>query len=109
VTNTSKYCLKTQEHDTDGELETKLYKGDVLQTVTGGAPVVFQDIEILKQVSPTRSTSISPSRKRTSTGIRSPRKNENGRREDDDAETSLTMRCTMGIGHNNPIKRSRNN
>lgn len=48
----SKYCLVAQEQDTDGELETKLYKGDILPTSGGGAQVVFNDLEHLKQVSP---------------------------------------------------------
>lgn len=48
----SRYCLVAQEHDTDGELETKLYKGDILPTSGGGAQVVFNDMECLKQMSP---------------------------------------------------------
>ncbi|XP_072948549.1 kinesin-like protein KIF23 [Epargyreus clarus] len=53
-TKTSKYCLISQEQDTDGELETKLYKGDVVPTCGGGAQVIFNDVEMLKQFSPTR-------------------------------------------------------
>nr|XP_034192116.1 kinesin-like protein KIF23 isoform X1 [Osmia lignaria] len=60
----SKYCLVAQEQDTDGELETKLYKGDILPTSGGGAQVVFNDLEYLKQVSPVarrkRSSYLSP-------------------------------------------------
>ncbi|KOC68665.1 Kinesin-like protein KIF23, partial [Habropoda laboriosa] len=53
ITNrASRYCLVAQEQDTDGELETKLYKGDILPTSGGGAQVVFNDMEYLKQVSP---------------------------------------------------------
>ena len=48
----SRYCLVAQEHDTDGELETKLFKGDILPTSGGGAQVVFNDMECLKQLSP---------------------------------------------------------
>lgn len=48
----SRYCLVAQEHDTDGELETKLYKADILPTSGGGAQVVFNDMECLKQSSP---------------------------------------------------------
>ncbi|XP_067207373.1 kinesin-like protein KIF23 isoform X3 [Linepithema humile] len=48
----AKYCLFAQEQDTDGELETKLYKADVLPTCGGGAQIVFNDIEYLKQISP---------------------------------------------------------
>ncbi|XP_039751959.1 kinesin-like protein KIF23 [Pararge aegeria] len=50
----SKYCLISQEQDTDGELETKLYKGDIVPTCGGGAQVIFNDVEMLKQFSPTR-------------------------------------------------------
>ncbi|CAL1682504.1 unnamed protein product [Lasius platythorax] len=49
----AKYCLYAQEQDTDGELETKLYKADILPTCGGGAQIVFNDIECLKQISPT--------------------------------------------------------
>lgn len=48
----SRYCLVAQEHDTDGELETKLFKGDIIPTSGGGAQVVFNDMECLKQLSP---------------------------------------------------------
>lgn len=48
----SRYCLIAQEHDTDGELETKLFKGDIIPTSGGGAQVVFNDMECLKQLSP---------------------------------------------------------
>ncbi|CAG9794529.1 unnamed protein product [Diatraea saccharalis] len=51
---TSKYCLISQEQDTDGELETKLYKGDIVPTCGGGAQVIFNDVEMLKQFSPNR-------------------------------------------------------
>ncbi|XP_065202712.1 kinesin-like protein KIF23 [Planococcus citri] len=52
---TSKYCLMTQNQDETGDLETQLYKGDVVPTVGGGAQVIFNDVEILKQVSPLNS------------------------------------------------------
>ncbi|XP_070152141.1 kinesin-like protein KIF23 [Polyergus mexicanus] len=48
----SRYCLIAQEHDTDGELETKLFKGDIVPTSGGGAQVIFNDMECLKQLSP---------------------------------------------------------
>ncbi|XP_012534885.1 kinesin-like protein KIF23 [Monomorium pharaonis] len=48
----SRYCLIAQELDMDGELETKLFKGDILPTSGGGAQVVFNDMECLKQTSP---------------------------------------------------------
>ncbi|CAB3237577.1 unnamed protein product [Arctia plantaginis] len=68
ITNpkTSKYCLISQEQDTDGELETKLYKGDVVPTCGGGAQVIFNDVEMLKQFSPNRESSHSHSHRHSS-------------------------------------------
>ncbi|KAG7210213.1 hypothetical protein KM043_011765 [Ampulex compressa] len=64
----SRYCLVSQEQDTSGELETKLYKADILPTAGGGAQVVFNDIECLKQVSPVanrkRASHVSPQDKK---------------------------------------------
>ncbi|XP_035918738.1 kinesin-like protein KIF23 [Anopheles stephensi] len=59
---TNKYCLIRQDADTEGELETKLYKGDIIPTSGGGAQVVFNDVECLKQYSPTKTP---PNRKRS--------------------------------------------
>ncbi|KAL5019545.1 hypothetical protein ScPMuIL_002437 [Solemya velum] len=50
----SKYCLTTQETTSNGGIKTKLYKGDVLPTAGGGAAVVFNDLETLRQTSPPR-------------------------------------------------------
>lgn len=35
----TKYALTTQEQDSAGEIETKIYKGDILSTKCGGAQV----------------------------------------------------------------------
>jgi len=133
TSKTSKYCLRTDVQDSEGEVETQLYKvhllfffyqgfivfgwllyifevvvcrltiafhyylynfqGDVLQTVTGGAQVIFNDVEILKQVSPTRM--LSPTRKRGS------HNDELLDREE------LKAKCKVGIGHQSPGKRFR--
>jgi kinesin family protein 23 len=50
---TSKYLLTTQNQDEEGQLETRLYKADVLPTAGGGRQVVFNDVEVLTQTSPT--------------------------------------------------------
>jgi len=50
----SKYMLTTATQGYEGEVETRLYKGDVIPTVGGGKQVVFNDVEILTQESPTR-------------------------------------------------------
>lgn len=62
ITNakSARYCLVSQGADTDGEVETRLYKGDIIPTCGGGAQVVFNDVECLKQRSPVNS----PRRKR---------------------------------------------
>uniref|UniRef100_A0A8C6LJA4 Kinesin-like protein n=1 Tax=Nothobranchius furzeri TaxID=105023 RepID=A0A8C6LJA4_NOTFU len=48
-----KYVLRHQELASDGEIETKLIKGDVFKTRGGGQAVQFTDIETLKQECPT--------------------------------------------------------
>ncbi|VVC96494.1 kinesin-like protein KIF23 [Leptidea sinapis] len=53
-TKRSKYCLLSQQQDTDGEVETMAYKGDIVPTCGGGAQVIFKDVELLKQFSPTK-------------------------------------------------------
>ncbi|XP_033220506.1 kinesin-like protein KIF23 [Belonocnema kinseyi] len=56
ITNgASRYCLVAQQQDSEGALETKLYKGDIVPTSGGGAQVLFNDVERLKQMSPTNS------------------------------------------------------
>ncbi|KAF2879836.1 hypothetical protein ILUMI_26363 [Ignelater luminosus] len=54
VTNSkqNKYCLIAQEVQNGGKIETNLYKGDILPTCGGGAQVIFNEVEQLKQVSP---------------------------------------------------------
>lgn len=102
ITNarTSRYCLITQEADTEGELETKLYKGDVIPTTTGGAQVVFDDVECLKQMSPTAEMQLSPhTRKRKSDAAerKTPSKKP---------ATEVGSRCSTGIeGHFSKSKR----
>ena len=41
-----RYVLTHQEQDSAGEMETRLVKGDILPTSTGGSQVVFQDVEV---------------------------------------------------------------
>lgn len=60
----NKYILVSQDADTDGDVETKLFKGDIIPTCGGGAQVIFDDVECLKQKSPVPS----PNRKRPSNG-----------------------------------------
>ncbi|CAB1339005.1 unnamed protein product [Coregonus sp. 'balchen'] len=58
-----KYVLTHQELASDGDIQTKLIKGDVFKTRGGGQAVQFTDIETLRQECPTAS-----SRKRRSSG-----------------------------------------
>lgn len=91
ITNpkTSKYCLVSQTADTDGEVETRLYKGNVIPTTGGGAQVVFDDVECLKQLSPVTSPS---HRKRPSNTPTSPRPYGD--------EATTVSKCSVGIeGH----------
>ncbi|XP_044739085.1 kinesin-like protein KIF23 [Chrysoperla carnea] len=85
VKSVSKYCLISQEPDTDGEIETRVVKGDVIQTTGGGAQVIFNDVEVLRQDSPTR-----------------PRK-----RSIPPNSSELTARCSIGIEGHNTSKRSK--
>ncbi|XP_056334550.1 kinesin-like protein KIF23 isoform X2 [Danio aesculapii] len=56
-----KYVLTHQEVASDGEIQTKLIKGEVFKTRGGGQSVQFTDIETLKQETP-----VAASRKRRS-------------------------------------------
>lgn len=91
ITNarTSRYCLITQDADTEGELETKLYKGDVIPTTTGGAQVVFDGIECLKQLSPNSS----PTQRKRKSATTTPNKKK-------PTIDVVSSRCSQGIeGH----------
>jgi len=48
----SKYVLAEATAGSRGEVETRLYKGDVIETIGGGRQVVFNDVEVLTQESP---------------------------------------------------------
>ena len=66
-------------------------KGDVINTKCGGAQVIFDDVECLKQLSPTSS----PRRKRLSQHGETPSK-----------PTDVKARCSIGIeGHSTKKQR----
>ena len=50
----SNYMLQHQEVDTEGEVETRLYKGDIIPTIGGGSQVEFKDVETLICRSPSK-------------------------------------------------------
>lgn len=53
--NSSKYALTHHIANEDGDVETHIYKGDVIPTTFGGAQIMFNDIEMLQQTSPKKS------------------------------------------------------
>ncbi|KAH8368864.1 hypothetical protein KR200_010699 [Drosophila serrata] len=92
----NKYCLVSQEADTDGDVETKLYKGNVIPTCGGGAQVVFNDVECLKQKSPVHS----PTRKRPSNGTLSALGGGGAVPSTITSVQDVASRCNLGIeGH----------
>uniref|UniRef100_A0A3Q3L3I1 Kinesin-like protein n=1 Tax=Mastacembelus armatus TaxID=205130 RepID=A0A3Q3L3I1_9TELE len=82
-----KYVLTHQEIASDGEIQTKLIKGDVIKTRGGGQAVQFTDIETLKQELATV-----PSRKRKS----SEGAPANGDQKDG-AWTDVETRCAVAV------------
>ncbi|XP_069842447.1 kinesin-like protein KIF23 isoform X7 [Dendropsophus ebraccatus] len=90
-----KYMLTHQQLASDGEIETKLIKGDVFRTRGGGQSVQFTDIETLRQESPPGS-----SRKRRSSGSNQPPLVENTDSEWTDVETRCSMAVEMRAGSN---------
>ncbi|XP_064387362.1 kinesin-like protein KIF23 [Halichondria panicea] len=47
-----KYCLQHQEEDSQGDIQTALFKGDIHRTRGGGTSVQFTDVEVLKHSRP---------------------------------------------------------
>ncbi|KAM8782266.1 kinesin-like protein KIF23 isoform 4-T4 [Rhynchonycteris naso] len=85
-----KYMLTHQELASDGEIETKLIKGDVYKTRGGGQSVQFTEIETLKQESPT-------GRKRRSSTV-SPTQPDGAESEWTDVETRCSVAVEMRAG-----------
>lgn len=52
VNQSTNYVLTHQQADDDGNLETHLFKGNIIPTAGGGSAVVFNDVESLLQGSP---------------------------------------------------------
>ncbi|NXD28383.1 KIF23 protein, partial [Spelaeornis formosus] len=81
-----RYLLTHQELASDGEIQTKLFKGDVFKTRSGGQAVQFTDIETIKQESPT-------GRKRRS----SPSKADPAGDTADSEWTDVETRCSVAV------------
>lgn len=80
-----KYMLTHQEVASDGEIQTKLIKGEVFKTRGGGQAVQFTDIETLKQ-----ENGVGSSRKRRSS------ENRQDERKDGDW-TDVETRCAVAV------------
>lgn len=48
------YSVVHQDADPNGDVETSVYKGHIISTVCGGAQVILNDIETMRQASPKR-------------------------------------------------------
>ncbi|XP_015273987.1 PREDICTED: kinesin-like protein KIF23 [Gekko japonicus] len=86
-----KYMLTHQELASDGEIETRLIKGDVFKTRGGGQAVQFTEIETLKQESPT-------GRKRRSSPSNPSPPNDATESEWTDVETRCSVALEMKAG-----------
>ncbi|NP_001391985.1 kinesin-like protein KIF23 isoform 3 [Mus musculus] len=86
-----KYMLTHQELASDGEIQTKVIKGDVYKTRGGGQSVQFTDIETLKQELPTGS------RKRRSSTL-APAQPDGTESEWTDVETRCSVAVEMRAG-----------
>ena len=89
VEKATKYALTEQTIDSDGQVETKVFKGDVLPSRGGGSEVKLTDVEIHKM------RPISPGSKRSYSRTREP----TGADEVEEVES----RCNIAIeGHAQP-------
>jgi len=96
-----KYCLQHQEEDSEGDVKTELYKGEIMHTRGGGTSVQFTDVEVLKHSKP-----ISPRRLRSSTRLRQARSHSHNdtctstETSMEDEWTDVETRCAVAIeGH----------
>lgn len=108
LSKADKYMLTHQELASDGEIETRLIKGQVYKTRGGGQSVQFTDIETLKQESPS-------SRKRKSDQRAPVQRSDTPDSEWTDVETRCAIAVEMkagstagpGIQHHAQPKRTR--
>ncbi|XP_071271747.1 kinesin-like protein KIF23 [Salvelinus alpinus] len=90
-----KYMLTHQDVASDGEIQTKLIKGEVFKTRGGGQSVQFTDIETLRQELPT-----GPSRKRRSSEGNTAQGGDRLEGDWTDVETRCSMAVEMRAGSN---------
>ncbi|XP_063336450.1 kinesin-like protein KIF23 [Pelmatolapia mariae] len=79
-----RYVLTHQEVASDGEIQTKLIKGEVIKTRGGGQAVQFTDIETLKQ----ELTTVPSWKRKSSEGVSASR---------DGALTDVETRCSVAV------------
>ncbi|XP_078283226.1 kinesin-like protein KIF23 [Rhinoraja longicauda] len=91
-----KYILTHQELASDGEIETKLIKGEVFKTRGGGQCVQFTDVEKLKQESPTSTRCLLKRRSSPS----APPREDTTESEWTDVETRCSVAVEMKAGSN---------
>ena len=60
LVHASKYALTHHVAAMNGDVETHIYKGDVIPTSAGGAQIMFNDIEMLQQISPSKKKYVFP-------------------------------------------------
>eukprot|EP00794_Sanderia_malayensis_P019402 gene19402-21325_t len=100
------YMLTHQEEDSAGEIETKLYKGQVMKTRTGGHSVQFTDVEMLKHryEAAAANASATPGKDTESSGSdvqgrgRKRLSCETEEEQTDESVTDVETRCAAGIG-----------
>uniref|UniRef100_A0A6Q2YL35 Kinesin-like protein n=1 Tax=Esox lucius TaxID=8010 RepID=A0A6Q2YL35_ESOLU len=90
-----KYMLTHQDVASDGEIQTKLIKGEVFRTRGGGQAVQFTDVETLRQEHP-----IGPSRKRRSSEGNAAQADDRVEGDWTDVETRCSMAVEMRAGSN---------
>ncbi|KAG7245405.1 hypothetical protein INR49_010856 [Caranx melampygus] len=82
-----RYVLTHQEVASDGEIQTKLIKGEVIKTRGGGQAVQFTDIETLKQ----ELTTASSRKRKSSEGAQASENRTDG------AWTDVEQRCSVAV------------
>lgn len=98
------YVLTHQEEDSSGEICTKLIRGDVLPTRSGGAAVQFTDVEVLtNNHDPAGSKSVASKAAKYEKKVQKHNRDSNKRHAEDDSVdsqdswTDVETRCAIGI------------
>ncbi|XP_072291632.1 kinesin-like protein KIF23 isoform X2 [Eucyclogobius newberryi] len=87
-----RYVLTHQEVASDGEIQTKLIKGEVMKTRGGGQAVQFTDIETLRQ----ELTTVPGRKRKSAEGAAPPNKESDGSWTDVETRCSVAMEMRVG-------------